>query len=256
MKKTLVALAVAAVAATSANAAVVYDNDGSKVEVKGSLRLLLAREGNQRGDLKNNGSRLILNAQQQLGNGLSAFGQAQIRFDKDKTEGDTFGNPSTKRLFAGLAQEGVGALSFGKQATNGDDVQLGDYTYVWGGNNNLTDEANKSVKFRSADYNGFSFGLDYIFGNANKYNNENIAAGKAKADDDKNGYGAAVFYTTPFYNDVNLNLAAGYGQDKNNAGDTRINWRAAAEFEFGPAALAGNYGLSKTKVMTLKLLTS
>lgn len=246
MKKTLVALAVVAVAATSANAAVVYDNDGSKVEVKGSLRLLLAREGNQRGDLKNNGSRLILNAQQQLGNGLSAFGQAQIRFDQSD-KGNTFGDPVTNKLFAGLAQEGVGALSFGKQATNGDDVQLGDYAYVWGGNNNLTDSANKSVKFRSADYNGFSFGLDYIFGNANKYNNENIAAGKAKADDDKNGYGAAVFYTTPFYNDVNLNLAAGYGQDKTNDGSTKINWRAAAEFEFGPAALAGNYGLRKDK---------
>ena len=33
MKKTLVALAVAAVAATSANAAVVYNQDGTKVEV-------------------------------------------------------------------------------------------------------------------------------------------------------------------------------------------------------------------------------
>lgn len=43
MKKTLVALAVAAVAATSANAAVVYDQDGSKVEVGGSLRLLLTK---------------------------------------------------------------------------------------------------------------------------------------------------------------------------------------------------------------------
>ncbi|MBV7387833.1 porin [Pasteurellaceae bacterium TAE3-ERU1] len=270
MKKTLVALAVAAVAATSANAAVVYDNDGSKVEVKGSLRLLLARDGNQRGDLKNDGSRLIFNAQQQLGNGLSAFGNAQIRFDQSDDD-QTFGNPVTNKLFAGLAQEGVGALSFGRQATNGDDVQLGDYAYVWGGNNNLTDSAKKSIKFRSADFNGFSFGLDYIFGNATKYKEGTTA----KATDKKNGYGAAVFYTAPLAQDVNLNLTAGYGQDNNNASSsfktigsgigtysfvkegkevatpvnsrTQINWRAAAEVEFGSAAIAGNYGQSKFK---------
>ena len=38
MKKTLVALAVAAVAATSANAAVVYNQDGTKVDVGGQVR--------------------------------------------------------------------------------------------------------------------------------------------------------------------------------------------------------------------------
>ncbi|WP_436799176.1 hypothetical protein [Pasteurella multocida] len=39
MKKTIVALAVAAVAATSANAATVYNQDGTKVDVGGSVRL-------------------------------------------------------------------------------------------------------------------------------------------------------------------------------------------------------------------------
>ncbi|MBE2893703.1 porin [Spirabiliibacterium falconis] len=249
MKKTLVALAVAAVAATSANAAVVYDNDGSKVEVKGSLRVLLARDGDQRGDLKNNGSRLKFNAQQDLGNGLSAFGNVEIRFGEhkllDNEDESTFGNPVTKRLYAGLKQEGVGALSFGRQLTNGDDVELGEYSYVWGGNNNLTTESRKSIKFRSADFNGFSFGLDYLFGTALKDAPQGLENVYNKAR--KNGYGAAVFYTTPFTEGVNMNLAAGYGQDKNNAGDTQINWRAAAEFEFGPAALAANYGQSKLK---------
>lgn len=233
MKKTLVALAVAAVAATSANAAVVYDNDGSKVEVKGSLRVLLAREGNQRTDLQNDGSRIEVKAQQDLNNGLKAFAAWQLRFD----DGKSFGNPTTKRLFGGFAQDGVGTLSFGKQVTNGDDVQFGDYAYVWGGNNNLTTSADKSVKFRSADFNGFSFGLDYIFGNADK----TATTGK------KNGYGAAVFYTMPFGNDMNMNLAAGYGQDKDIGGETKVKWRTAAEFEFGPGAIGVNYGESKTK---------
>lgn len=44
MKKTIVALAVAAVAATSANAATVYNQDGTKVDVNGSVRLILKKE--------------------------------------------------------------------------------------------------------------------------------------------------------------------------------------------------------------------
>lgn len=44
MKKTIVALAVAAVAATSANAATVYNQDGTKVDVNGSVRLLLKKK--------------------------------------------------------------------------------------------------------------------------------------------------------------------------------------------------------------------
>ena len=43
MKKTLAALIVTAFAASAANAAVVYDNEGTKVELNGSLRLILEK---------------------------------------------------------------------------------------------------------------------------------------------------------------------------------------------------------------------
>ena len=43
MKKTLAALIVSAFAASAANAAVVYDNEGTKVELNGSLRLILEK---------------------------------------------------------------------------------------------------------------------------------------------------------------------------------------------------------------------
>ncbi len=59
MKKTIVALAVAAVAATSANAATVYNQDGTKVDVNGSVRFLLKKEKDMRGDLIDNGSRVF-----------------------------------------------------------------------------------------------------------------------------------------------------------------------------------------------------
>lgn len=43
MKKTLAALIVSAFAASAANAAVVYDNEGTKVELNGSLRLIMEK---------------------------------------------------------------------------------------------------------------------------------------------------------------------------------------------------------------------
>ena len=43
MKKTLAALIVYCIAASAANAAVVYDNEGTKVELGGSLRLIMEK---------------------------------------------------------------------------------------------------------------------------------------------------------------------------------------------------------------------
>ena len=43
MKKTLAALIIGAFAASAANAAVVYDNEGTKVEIGGSIRVQLEK---------------------------------------------------------------------------------------------------------------------------------------------------------------------------------------------------------------------
>lgn len=238
MKKTLVALAVAAVAATSANAAVVYNQDGSKVEVGGSVRLLLEKSTDKRADLKNNGSRLQFKGTQDLGNGLSAIGYAELRFDGKEASKDNsnFGNISTKRLWAGLKQDGVGTLTFGRQLTNGDNIQLSDFTYLYGGNNNLTGASNKSVKFVSESFNGFSFGLDYLFGDADK-----------KVDNYKNGYGAALYYSTDLAQDVKFNFVGGYTQDRLETVKTtkRDSWRLAGEFVIDRFTVGYNYGQSR-----------
>ncbi|MGV7079514.1 porin [Testudinibacter sp. P80/BLE/0925] len=239
MKKTLVALAVAAVAATSANAAVVYDQDGSKVEVGGSLRLLLNKETDRKVDLKNAGSRLVVKGSQDLGSGLSALANVELRFEEktDAKDDSSFGNVTTKTLYAGFKQDGVGTLTFGRQLTNGDDVQLGDYAYEYGGNNNVTGASNKSVKFRSDSFSGFSFGLDYLFGNAAKGNTGNT----------KNGYGAALFYTAGLAEGTTLNLNAGYTQDRLSTEKTSKtdSWRLAGELLVSDFGVAYNYGQTR-----------
>ncbi|MGQ0285923.1 porin [Pasteurellaceae bacterium 22721_9_1] len=243
MKKTLVALAVA-VAATSASAATVYNQNGAKVDIDGSVRVFLGKEGKeQRGDLRNDGSRLIVNASQDLGNGFGALAGLQLRFDetKDKNK-NTFGDVRVEDLFAGFSYENLGTLTFGRQATNSDDVQLVDYTYRFGGNNNLTDHADKSVKFRSAEWSGFSFGVDYLFGNADK-----------KAEGGKYGYGVAAFYTRDLAEGLTFNLNAGYTVDREESvGSSKTTaktegWRVASEVVYGPFSFGAEYGQSREK---------
>ncbi|PJG82568.1 porin [Caviibacterium pharyngocola] len=250
MKKTLVALAVAAVAASAANAEVIYNQDGTKLEVTGSVRLALGKFGNdQRGDLRNDGSRLWVKAQHDLQNGLKALGGLELRFDEgvdDKTK-NSFGNPRARQLFAGFAHDDVGTVTFGRQETTLDTVQLSDFAYVWGGNNNLTDYANKSIKFKSAKWNGFSFGADYLFGDSNK----NV---DTKKGGEKYGYGASVFYSTDLAQDLALNLAAGYGVNRyddvktTSTTEKDTSWRTSAQIVYGPAALGVEYGQTVTKV--------
>ncbi|TNH03416.1 porin [Testudinibacter sp. TR-2022] len=208
MKKTLVALAVAAVAATSANAAVVYDQDGSKVEVGGSVRLLLQKETDKRTDLKNSGSRITVNASQDLGSGLSAIGQLEVRPDFDSSV-------KTARLWAGFKQDGIGRLTFGKQLTTGDEVGVSDYTYNLGGINKVTDSGDKVVHFRSDTFGGFGFGADYLFGSSAKATDlkdkdGNILA--TKNTKNNNGYVVGAFYNNKF-GDLGVKFDIGYSLD-------------------------------------------
>ena len=254
MKKTLVALAVAAVAATSANAATVYEADGTKVELSGSLRLILGKFGDdQRGDLRNDGSRLYVKASHDLGNGLTGFAALQLRFDEvkknaagqDKTTGK-FGNPRTKDLYAGFKHADVGTLSFGRQATNADDILQDNAYFHSGALNPLTTSGDKVVKFRSREWNGFSFGLDYLFSdNANK--------NKIEAGDYKQGYAGSLFYNYDLGEHA-FELAGVYAQDKFDRGAgnrptesdrTYYTWAVHFGYNYGPFDLGLNYGQYK-----------
>ena len=245
MKKTVIALAIAAFAATgAANAATVYNQDGTKVELGGSARIFLGKLGkDQRGDLVNDGSRIKINATHTLDNGLSAFVGYETRFkDKQKENqegsGTTFGNIVTNKLFVGFGFENVGKLSFGRQATTADDV-LGDGLYYRSGANNiLTTSADKSIKFRSADFEGFSFGADYLFGNPEKYTTN---------DSYKNGVGVTAFYNYDFEKNHNIEFAAGYTFDRYDlnsslASRKEHNWLLSSHYRLDAFKFAVAYG--------------
>lgn len=254
MKKTLVALAVAAVAATSANAAVVYNQDGTKVEVGGQFRVLLTKNSGERADLKNPGSRIDIKASQDLGNGFSALAATQLRFSSrtDGESNDDFNDIEAHDVYAGFAYDQVGTLTFGKQNTNQDDLGISDYTYDLGDVKMTHNHDDKAAKFRSVEWNGFSFGADYFFGNAKK---------DSATEQNGKGWGAALFYTAEVANDTTLTVNGGYTKVKNfdrtdptNNGDYNESaYVVGAELATGPFALAVDWSEEHTTNGTNKI---
>nr|BBC82101.1 major outer membrane protein [Histophilus somni] len=254
MKKTLVALAVAAVAA-SANATTVYNQNGTKVDVGGRIDVMLGKFGDaQRTDLRNNSSRVEFKAEHEVQNGLKAIGAVRFGLGDAEKEDTSFNDIKLSKLWLGLKHNDIGKVTFGKQNTTADDVQLNDHTYIFGGNNNLVTSGDKVVSFRTADIQlaegqTLGFGADYGFGEAHKKDIQGKDSDK-KHVKLKNTYGLSAFYTGNF-GDVKVNANAGYTVRNEN---TRVGviasktdnqqqaWRLATQVEFGPASFGIEYG--------------
>lgn len=254
MKKTVIALAIAALAAAgTSSAATVYNQDGTKVELGGSMRIFLGKLGeNQRGNLVNDGSRINIKASQALENGLSAFAGYELRFERDalknkqKAEND-FGDPTTRKLFVGLGFENVGKLSFGRQSTTADDVVGDSLYYDSGALNPLITRADKSVKFSSAEFGGFSFGVDYLFGNAQKYTTNNRY---------KSGYQVGAFYNYEIADNHKFDAAAVYTVDQfdtqtsSETDQKNHTWVLATHYQLQDLKLGAAYGQGVNKYRT------
>nr|BBC81972.1 major outer membrane protein [Histophilus somni] len=253
MKKTLVALAVAAVAA-SANATTVYNQNGTKVDVGGRVDVMLGKFGDsQRTDLRNNGSRVEFKAEHEVQNGLKAIGAVRFGLGDKKDEDSSFDGVEVSKLWLGLKHNDIGKVTFGKQNTTADNVELNNHTYIFGGNNNLVTDGEKVVSFRTADIQlaegqTLGFGADYGFGEAHK---KDIELGSPDRHLElKNTYGVSAFYAGNF-GDIKVNANAGYTVRNENAlpgpvvsktDNQQQAWRLATQVEFGPASLGVEYG--------------
>lgn len=221
MKKTLVALAVTAFAA-SASAVTVYENEGSKIDFDGSLRLKLDKnwtkvsgEKSQAGHtgLGNDGSRFGVRAKHQIAEDFYALGRLEFRFDSNVKTSDKFGDLNTKRAYVGLGSKQYGELTFGRQITIADDIAQVGFDYVYGAfDNNLTTAGNSVVRYDYKGIDGLQVGVNYNFGT--EYNKDedgnftDIAKGKTK-----NGYGAGVVYSFAPAEGQSATVAAGYTRD-------------------------------------------
>lgn len=131
MKKTLAALIVGAFAASAANAAVVYNNEGTKVELGGRLSVIAEQSSNtlddqkqQHGALRNQGSRFHIKATHNFGDGFYAQGYLETRFVTDitKNHSDHFGDITTKYAYVTLGNKALGEVKLGRAKTIADGI--------------------------------------------------------------------------------------------------------------------------------------
>ncbi len=238
MKKTLVALSVAALAATSANAATVYNQDGTKVDINGSVRVMLNKLTDHRADLQNDGSRVKVKFSQEIGEGLKALGYIEVRPSDD----DFGGGITTKRLYAGLAADGIGNIVFGKAKTAADHFKLADPTEQGYSIKDATDyktAGDKVVKFETANFAGFGFETSYAF---DKTSDKYEATGSETKN--KNAYQFLAKYDNDF-DGLGVNARALYSHAKNNTADANKTWGLAAGVSYAGFGFAADYAHAK-----------
>ncbi|HHF3431512.1 TPA: porin [Haemophilus influenzae] len=131
MKKTLAALIVGAFAASAANAAVVYNNEGTKVELGGRLSIIAEQSSStedaqkqQHGTLRNQGSRFHIKATHNLGDGFYAQGYLETRFVSGYTreKADHFSDIATKYAYVTLGNNTFGEVKLGRAKTIADEI--------------------------------------------------------------------------------------------------------------------------------------
>lgn len=241
MKKTLAALVVAAFASSAANAVVLYDNEGTKVELDGSLRVLLEKtnkggeyeyevkdkdgkpvkdaDGNvvknkakkhSHSGLKNSGSRVSIRIKHDLDAGYYALGRLEVRLDgKGGTEReDGFGNLTTKRAYVGLGHKALGELTFGRQVNIADDLSTADdYSYgIIDKDVYIPTAGNSVVRYDYKGIENLQLGAGYQFADNREDSNE------VANDSVKNGFQVGAIYNGKWDDVSGIIAKFGYGR--------------------------------------------
>ena len=253
MKQTLAALIVSAFAASAATAAVVYDNEGTKVELNGSLRLIMEKADKKEYDragkstkktnsaLRNAGSRFGITVKHNLDNDFYALGRLEFRFD-DTDSRDKFGRLYAKRAYVGLGSKATGDITFGRQLTIADDLsQAVDYEYGLIPKEEYIPTAGTGViRYDYKGIEGLQLSANYNFG---QKNNEK---GKALDPAIKNAFGFGALYTA---GDLDARFAYGHTSFETDASyKHRLDgFLASLGYKFGDFTLTGDFGYAHEK---------
>ena len=253
MKKTLAALIVSAVAASAANAAVVYDNEGTKVELNGSLRLILEKADAKKYDavgnstktansaLRNAGSRFGITVKHNLDNDFYALGRLESRFD-DTESRDQFGSLYAKRAYVGLGSKATGDITFGRQLTIADDLtQANDYEYGFIPKGKYIPTSGTGVvRYDYKGIEGLQLSANYNFGQTNDEKGNPLKPGI------KNAYAVGALYTV---GDLDARLAYGHTNFETGASYAhRLDGvLASLGYKFGDFTLTGDFAYGHEK---------
>lgn len=224
MKKTLLAMLIPALTATSAHAAEIYKSDIGAVDFYGQLRTQLQMSDSDDVTLSAGSSRTGVKANYTVNDSLSVFGK--VEFGLAGNGGDL-----ENRLHIAGVDTDYGKLSFGRQWVSGDDVYGADYSYFFGAAALFYDDINGARHSSLIKYN-----LD----------KENfwVAATVGLDEDDSEQSLYEVFAGTTV---ADVNLHAGFGVTEDSVAGSDYEglenqfFEVTAEYTFGDAFVGFSY---------------
>lgn len=248
-KKSLIATAVVGALSASAvtQAATVYDQDGTKVDIYGRINYMITSGGTQDltpgadktsgSEFQNNGSRFGFRANHELSSDLSAFARMEFRFRADAVNRDPM---QVRNSFLGLRSQQLGTITIGnfdsvyKEAVTGlfDNYENDGFISLDTGS---IGSRGDTLAYASPIFSGLQGHVQV------KHLSANGADVGAQNNSSTTSAAAAVTYTWE-----GLYLAAGYNQSKdvsdrgarydggsNNAAGEDI-WGVSAQYQFLP----------------------
>lgn len=205
MKKTLAALIVGAFAASAANAAVVYNNEGTKVELGGRLSVIAEQSNTtvkgqkqQHGALRNQGSRFHIKATHNFGDGFYAQGYLETRLVTNPNgftheDRDGFGDITTKYAYVTLGNKALGEVKLGRAKTIADGITSAeDKEYGVLKNSEYVPTNGNTAGYTFKGIDGLVLGANYLL--AQKYDNAGVNDGEVQKQSISNGVQVGAKY--------------------------------------------------------------
>ncbi|SIS75548.1 porin [Neptunomonas antarctica] len=232
MKKLILSAAIAVVAATSVNAATVYDAKGLKYDIKGDWQIQLrqkAGDGNK-ADVEFDDLEIKNRITYDLQDGMSAFGQLDFGF-KDAAEGEQSGD-KLEEAYLGLKYNNV-SVSIGKQNFAVDSFGIEEaYESIA---KPIKDDAFDKTETSGNDV----VRMDVVMDNLTFIVSTEISADGASSSTDGEGFDMLVATEV-----AGVKMAAAY-QDYSDFSDDFTVWGLSASYDLGMATIAADYSVQE-----------
>ncbi|MFQ1607835.1 porin [Aeromonas veronii] len=252
MKKTILAIAIPALFASTANAAVIYDKDGTQVGITGNLRTQFASDHDREAEDLAGRARIGLSTKVALNDTWSGLAKGEWQLTSNKSKEGSAGDDITSReVYVGLDGSQFGMIRFGQLDTVFNDViNKADIANENSGLASVYDGRQEGQVRYDGQWNGVSFGASYITANTGyKDVASNNGIVKLTGDLDR-GYAAKLGYEAPF----GLALIAGLEQKEFNetvantdGAESKKDWGLGASYTLEGLYLGASYSNSKVK---------
>lgn len=247
MKKTILASAI--LLAGAANAAEIYNNEGTSVSLNGSFRGVIAIEDKDNVEFEDAGSRFDIAATKELEDGVKAYGKLEVkRYGSAKpAKGQSEDGLYFNKSYVGLSHGAYGALELGKQYGLNDALYFYDISWAHGNayledNDTLGNDSNDQLKYTKAfgdlkvvasfmDQDTYAFGGLYEAAGLALGATYNIANDNGTDKDDNSNYVLAASYT------VDALYVGGQFTVSDVADEDITSYGIAASYSMGQATL-------------------